>query len=138
MEKIILIIFIVFCVICLISLNVYFGRLTQIFNRSAIGDELEYMMTMLQRYTSVSLGDNAEIAKLKLKYNIQVNFCHYIVGADLIYLFDQSKKLFAICDTEKNSTYLFNIDRAQDVFKTHEKQFQKNKIQTRGSCHITI
>ncbi len=128
MEKIVLIIFIVFCVICLISLNIYFGRLTKIFNKVAINDELEYMMTMLQRYTSVSLGDGSEIAKLKLRYNIQVNFHHYIVGADLMYLFDQSKKLFAICDTEKNSTYLFGINRAQDVFKEHEKQFQKTKI----------
>jgi hypothetical protein len=116
-------------------LGIYFLTLMTIFihdhlvlkNREKIDDEFEYLLVRIERYTSVVKGHPGQIMRLKQQYKITVNFTHYLMSEQMIYLFDRHYKLFAICDKTKQKTYLTNLTRTIAFIEHFEAQFRKKK-----------
>jgi len=114
--------------IIFLMILVYFGnQMLRILSKEKIDDEYEYMYNRLQRYASIHVGQDSEIVHLKTQFDINVNFQYFIVGEQMLYLFDNNKKLFAVYDLTVKKTYLVNIKRAIEMFDEFELQFHKHK-----------
>jgi len=109
------------CFLCIIVVFLY--NLIQIITHPKVDDEYQYMSVRLERYTNVTHGNTNEIVIWKDTYKINVNFRYFLISDQIIYLFDGNKRLFAICNKDKKTTYLFNFRQALKIFDEFESQF---------------
>ena len=112
----------------LFILAIFFSQLLKHLSREKVDNEFDYMCHRLERYSNIIVGDVDELDEWKRLYAINVNFRKFILGDNMIYLFDGANKLFAICDKATKKTHMYNLKNALDIFTQFENKF--------NGCHI--